>query len=223
MLHEGLRHIIFTRDAFGDENLYLNGIKVYSHTRAGDISSWKTSNRLEISNLQSKLSPWIGTFYLTAIYNKALSESEVQTNYKAGIGYVDYLVNLKNLAPGNTYHLYPFAQTDHGLSIGDSASLVIEDEEFLTKMDSIYMEIYPNPSDGRFKVYFENFTFKEDVAILKISDFSGHIIFIKTINLTDIYYSTEVELDVSHIIQPGIYSLMITIGSNSSARKLLIL
>ena len=71
----------------GVGKLYINGNLSKTQTfSASDFGNWKDwdlsiANEL-ISNTSSR--DWLGKIYTVAIYNRALSASEVQQNYDAG-------------------------------------------------------------------------------------------------------------------------------------------
>ncbi len=102
-------------------------------------------HQLELCNLHYMDAPWMGTLFLTAIYNKALDASQVYNNYLAGIGQIEYGNKINDLIPGNTYYLYPFAETKLGRVIGDSISVLIEKDDYQAQVDSLIFEIHPNP------------------------------------------------------------------------------
>ncbi|MCK4751200.1 MAG: T9SS type A sorting domain-containing protein, partial [Bacteroidales bacterium] len=88
--------------------------------------------------------------------------------------------------------------------------------------DSILMKVYPNPSNGNFWLYFEDNSYSANYALLKISDLSGQVHYMERISLADDFFSKEVYLPLSGILQSGSYSLMVIIDPKSSARRLLI-
>ena len=91
-----LQHVIYTRDAAGTVTLYVNGVVVATDTALGDMSNWDTTWQLGLGNELSSNRPWLGTFYLAAIYDRALTAAEVNQNLTAG--------------PGNTQNQPPVAQ-----------------------------------------------------------------------------------------------------------------
>lgn len=79
-----LTHVVYTRDAAGQANLYLDGIPQASGTVVGDVSNWDEGYALALGNELDGARPWLGTYYLVAIFDRALSQAEVQQNYDAG-------------------------------------------------------------------------------------------------------------------------------------------
>jgi WD40 repeat protein len=81
-----LTHVVYTRDAAGNAALYVDGALVQTHTVTGDFSNWDASYRLLLGSELTHQRTWSGTYYLAAIYNRALTAAEVQQNYAAGHG-----------------------------------------------------------------------------------------------------------------------------------------
>jgi VCBS repeat-containing protein len=79
-----LAHVVYTRDASGNVRIYVNGVQSASSTLAGNFSSWTSTYKLGLANELSSGSPWRGRLYLVAIYNRALSSTEVRQNWLAG-------------------------------------------------------------------------------------------------------------------------------------------
>ncbi|MFM1932057.1 MAG: hypothetical protein RL226_1360, partial [Bacteroidota bacterium] len=82
--NQNLQHIVFTHASNGSERLYIDGVQVATGTRTGDFSNWTDNYRLALGNEIDADRPWLGTFYLAAVYTKALSQAEVQQNFNAG-------------------------------------------------------------------------------------------------------------------------------------------
>ncbi len=81
-----LTHAVYTRDASGRTQIYLDGKPTASGRASGAASNWNTSYRLGLSNEFSGDRTWTGTFYLVAIYSRALSGEEITDNFAAGAG-----------------------------------------------------------------------------------------------------------------------------------------
>ena len=73
-----LVHLVYTRASSGQSAWYLNGIQVSTQTAAGALSNWSSDQKLIFSE------NWQGTYFLLAIYGRALDAAEVQQNYLAG-------------------------------------------------------------------------------------------------------------------------------------------
>jgi len=85
------QHLVFTRDVNGAGVLYQNGVIEDTDTFTGDFSSWDDEYDFGIGN-EFSTNPdntsrdFQGTFYIVAVYSKALSAAEVTDNYTAGLG-----------------------------------------------------------------------------------------------------------------------------------------
>ncbi|MBN1145383.1 MAG: fibronectin type III domain-containing protein, partial [Bacteroidales bacterium] len=79
-----LQHLVYTRDHFGKETLYLNGNKSSEGFRPSNLDTWKSNYYLRLGNESDMNHSWTGSFYSVAIYNRALSEAEVAINKSAG-------------------------------------------------------------------------------------------------------------------------------------------
>ncbi|MEM6316437.1 MAG: collagen-binding domain-containing protein [Bacteroidota bacterium] len=80
-----IQHVVFTWDAStGTEKIYVDGIELYSGSRAGNLSNWANNYKLAIGNEFSTSRDWWGDIYTVAIYDKALTTTEITTNYEAG-------------------------------------------------------------------------------------------------------------------------------------------
>ncbi|MEM8968415.1 MAG: LamG-like jellyroll fold domain-containing protein [Bacteroidota bacterium] len=78
-----IQHVVFTHAADGTEKIYIDGQEVASQTRMGTTSSWRNDYQLGLANEVGGDRPWLGTYYMAAIYDQALSPQQVQQNYQA--------------------------------------------------------------------------------------------------------------------------------------------
>ena len=79
-----LQHVVATRDASGNEKIYINGELVAQQVRSGDLNNWDPNYKLALGNEIGAERPWLGAFHLVALYDEALSDAEVLGNYNAG-------------------------------------------------------------------------------------------------------------------------------------------
>ncbi len=79
-----LQHLVATRDAAGNEKIYINGEVVAEQVRTGNLNNWDPNYKLALGNEIGADRPWLGAFHLVALYDEALSEAEVLGNYNAG-------------------------------------------------------------------------------------------------------------------------------------------
>jgi hypothetical protein len=117
-----LHHVVYTRKSNGEEKIYVNGQECYTGTRGGDFSSMDNGYYLSLANEITGDRPWIGTYYLLAIYNKALNKDEIDMNFTAGLGEIRFTTNLL-VEPNVTYLVTPFVRTDQGVIYGSTEVL----------------------------------------------------------------------------------------------------
>ncbi len=79
-----LTHVVFTHAANGTSTMYINGVAVATSQMGTDLGNWDPAFPLVLANEPTGDRPWLGTFYLVAIYNRALSSTEVTQNYQSG-------------------------------------------------------------------------------------------------------------------------------------------
>lgn len=217
-----LHHVVYTRNRQGTEKLYVNGLELTEGIREGDFSSWDDDYQLVLGNEISGDQYWNGIFYLVAVYNRALDYDEVTDNYDSGFGQIQYTTDLSDLEPNRSYLVHPFVKTDQGIVYGDKRDFMYENVLYSSEEDSIYMAIYPNPSNGDFKLHIEYTSPIELPAYIRIADMSGQVIYTRELEVSDEIVNIDEDLLLSQMIQEGFYSIILIIGSQSIARKLII-
>ncbi len=80
-----LTHLVFTRKADGTIKTFRNGNLVLTDTITGDFSNWDNTYSIFLGNESGSNYYWEGTYYLVALYNRALTDSEVVKNYNEGV------------------------------------------------------------------------------------------------------------------------------------------
>jgi hypothetical protein len=83
-----VQHVVFTYNN-GAATFYIDGTEVASKDMGGNLNGW-SNYYLTLGNEYNDNSGdriWNGDVYLVAVYTKALSAAEVQTNYNAGATY----------------------------------------------------------------------------------------------------------------------------------------
>jgi glucose/arabinose dehydrogenase len=77
-------HLVATYDGSA-QRLYVNGVQHSTvQSLSGDFSNWDPDYPLVFGNEATLDRSWLGTLHLAAIYNRALSLSEIQQNTSAG-------------------------------------------------------------------------------------------------------------------------------------------
>jgi mono/diheme cytochrome c family protein len=85
-LTPAVTHVVYTRARGGLARIYINGKKNVEKKIGGSPSNWDGAYRLALADELSGGRPWLGTYYLVAVYNRDLSPAEVERNFKAGPG-----------------------------------------------------------------------------------------------------------------------------------------
>jgi hypothetical protein len=85
-------HLVYTRDRTGKARIYINGKQRQEKVVPGTLANWDRSYRLGLANEFSGERPWMGTFFLVAIYSRDLSAKEVTQNFQASAGAVTPLL-----------------------------------------------------------------------------------------------------------------------------------
>ncbi len=77
-------HLIYTRDRSGQARIYLDGKQVEQKKVEGETGNWDPAFSLLLGNEGDGKRPWIGNYYLVAIYSRSLSPTEIKGNFNAG-------------------------------------------------------------------------------------------------------------------------------------------
>jgi hypothetical protein len=83
-LTKKITHVVYTRDRLGQVRLFLDGKLDSEKKVAGGLSTWGRDYTFAIGNELSGGREWLGTYYLVAIYNRALTPGEIVQNHRAG-------------------------------------------------------------------------------------------------------------------------------------------
>ncbi|WP_339733471.1 DUF1592 domain-containing protein [uncultured Gimesia sp.] len=79
-----LTHVVYTRDTQGTARIYINGQQQAQQMLSGKLSNWDNDFGLILANEKTGGRPWLGEFHLVAIFSRALTDSEVKQNFRAG-------------------------------------------------------------------------------------------------------------------------------------------
>ncbi|NJR60056.1 MAG: LamG domain-containing protein [Cyanobacteria bacterium CRU_2_1] len=89
-----LTHVVFTRDRSGTAKIYVRRInsdrfEQVTASVAGEFSNWAENFELALaneveSNRPNNARPWLGEYQLVGIYDRALSETEIQQLFNLG-------------------------------------------------------------------------------------------------------------------------------------------
>jgi hypothetical protein len=87
-LQASLQHVVATFDPVNGRRIYVNGKDTGDLDRAtaGTLGDWDDTFAFVLGNEVSGTRPWQGQVRFVAIHNRALTPSQVQTNFDAGVG-----------------------------------------------------------------------------------------------------------------------------------------
>jgi len=104
-----LTQVIFTRDSLGVSKLYINGEPLATGNVGGDFSNWNSSYSFKLGDEFESIGTdryWLGTYYFSSIYSRALRETEVFHNYQVGFNGINKFLqvptNLSGIVQNDT-------------------------------------------------------------------------------------------------------------------------
>jgi hypothetical protein len=88
VLQASLQHVVATFDPATGRKIYVNGVLVASNDPApgGSLNDWDDTFAFVLGNEVSGTRMWAGVIRLVAIHNRALTLSQIQQNFQAGVG-----------------------------------------------------------------------------------------------------------------------------------------
>ncbi len=105
-----LQHVVYTRAADGTAKIWVDGNLELMDQTPGLFQNWDSGFQFALANEISASRPWLGVLHLSAIYDRALTDAEVQQNYSVGPGDAD--VALINVDPATNFGLNGQEGTD---------------------------------------------------------------------------------------------------------------
>ncbi|HLQ11916.1 MAG TPA: LamG domain-containing protein [Steroidobacteraceae bacterium] len=83
-----LQHVVLTYDAVNGRRLYVNGNYTgdADPEKGGTLGNWDDTFVLLLGNETSGNRKWQGTLRFAAVYNRALTQEQIQQNFAAGVG-----------------------------------------------------------------------------------------------------------------------------------------
>src|SRR4051794_14725557 len=93
-LQATLQHVVVTYDPVNGRRIYVNGVFTgdADPTPGGTIADWDNTFAFVLGNEVSGDRQFQGVFRLVAVYNRALTLPQIQTNFQAGVGEKFYLL-----------------------------------------------------------------------------------------------------------------------------------
>jgi hypothetical protein len=88
VLQASLQHVVATFDPATGRKIYVNGVLVASNDPApgGLLNDWDDTFAFVLGNEVSGNRNWAGVIRLVAIHNRALTLTQIQQNFQAGVG-----------------------------------------------------------------------------------------------------------------------------------------
>jgi hypothetical protein len=130
-----LQHVVMTFDPVNGRRIYVNGTAVGPPDPAagGTLADWDNTFALVLGNEASNNRQWQGVLRLVAIHNRALTQSQVQQNFDAGVGEKFYLLFDVSTHVGNpgSYILFTVSQLDSYAYLFDRPTFVSLDEGYV--------------------------------------------------------------------------------------------
>jgi hypothetical protein len=112
-----LQHIVLTYDPVNGQKLYVNGVFTgdMDPSKGGSLANWDSSFALVLGNETSGQRQWQGVIKMVAIYNTALTQTQITQNFNAGVGQKYYLLfGVSSLTGVNqSYIMFTASQYDN--------------------------------------------------------------------------------------------------------------
>jgi hypothetical protein len=131
-LNTSLAHVVYTRNASGVVEVYLNGVRQLQTTIAGDFSNWDGAYRLALGNELDGKRPWLGTLHQVAIYDRAFTSTDVSSAFTA--------------ASSGTVHAGNEVTTDSGTGSVIDTTPVAKDDTASTSGALVTIDVLANDS-----------------------------------------------------------------------------
>lgn len=83
-----LQHVVMTFSGANKRRIYVNGelVDVADETEAGNLANWSNSFAFVVGNEGGQQMPWSGVVRMVSVFNRALTQEQIQQNYEAGVG-----------------------------------------------------------------------------------------------------------------------------------------
>ena len=85
-LQATLQHVVVTFSPVDGRRIFVNGELISSSAGGSTIGTWDDTLAFVLGNEASGNRPWLGTLRLVAVHNRALTDTQIQQNFDAGVG-----------------------------------------------------------------------------------------------------------------------------------------
>jgi hypothetical protein len=130
-----LQHVVVTFDPVNGRRIYVNGTDTGDTDPApgGTLADWDNTFALVLGNEASNDRQWSGVLRLAAIHDRAMTPTQVQQNFDAGVGEKFYLLFDVSTHVGNpdSYILFEVSQLDSYAYLFNRPIFVSLDEDYV--------------------------------------------------------------------------------------------
>lgn len=123
------QHVVITYDPTNGRRIFVNGAFTddLDQTAPGTLNDWDDSYALVLGSEASGTLPWEGKIRLLAVHNRALTETQIQQNFAAGVGEKYFLLfNVSDLVG------LPQSYIMFEVSLFDNYSYLFRDARFIS-------------------------------------------------------------------------------------------
>ncbi|HEY6452447.1 MAG TPA: LamG domain-containing protein [Steroidobacteraceae bacterium] len=123
-----LQHIVLTYDPTHGRQLYVNGNFTgdLDTAKGGTLGNWDNTFAFVLGNETSNDRPWQGEIRFAAVHNHAMTVSQIQENYAAGVGQLYYLLFDVSALTGvpQSYIMFTASQYDNYSYLFDKPTFI---------------------------------------------------------------------------------------------------
>jgi hypothetical protein len=128
-LQATLQHVVTTFDPLNGRRIYVNGVFTddMDPAPAGNLNDWDDIFVLVLGNELSGNRQWQGTIRMVAIYNRSLTQEQIQQNFDAGVGEKFFLLFSIGDVPGvpaGSYIMFSVEQYDSYSYLFDNPTFI---------------------------------------------------------------------------------------------------
>ncbi len=127
------QHVVMTYDATNGRRIYVNGVFTgdADTVTGGTLSDWDPSYVFTLGSDVGGANQWLGKIRMVAIYNRVLTDVEIQQNLDAGVGQKFHLLfkvgHLSDLLPDTSYIWFEVGEFDDYSYLFSNPSFIVLD------------------------------------------------------------------------------------------------
>ena len=128
-LQATLQHVVTTFDPLNGRRIYVNGVFTddVDPVAPGNLNDWDDTFALVLGNELSGDRQWQGTIRMVAIYNRSLTQEQIQQNFDAGVGEKFFLLfSIGDVigVPAGSYIMFSVEQYDSYSYLFDNPTFI---------------------------------------------------------------------------------------------------